>query len=163
MKALQRRFAENPVVHDDFNWLMDMIWCLGHSVNRCSQRLIEGFGGTPPADGDSMAPLPPSTNPIANVRAICRSICGSPGCRDAWEMAVCLYNARARAQNSIHGVAAVLPIADELQLLLDIKTRWDSTFYMVHRFLEMEPVCSLSLLMCHSAEFLHLAGLPSLH
>ncbi|TFY53021.1 hypothetical protein EVJ58_g9686 [Rhodofomes roseus] len=121
------------------------VHCLGHSLNRCSQMFIKNIGALPPDDGrdgdnvedgddnggnpDGPPDDPLSVGIIPKVRCIVRSIRSSPLHRDAWDQTI-------RTGNT-SGV--FLPHLREVQLILDVRTRWNSTYNMIVRFLEMKP------------------------
>ncbi|TFY52012.1 hypothetical protein EVJ58_g10253 [Rhodofomes roseus] len=114
------------------------VHCLGHSLNRCSQMFVKKIGALPPDDGrdgddvedgddDGGDPDGPPDDPLSvgiipKVRRIVRSIRSSPLRRDAWDQTI-------RTGNT-SGV--FLPHLREVQLILDVRTRWNSTYDMIN-------------------------------
>ncbi|TFY53602.1 hypothetical protein EVJ58_g9366 [Rhodofomes roseus] len=151
---------------DDVN---SNVHCLDHTINTCSQAFIKNIGALAPDDGrdgddvedgdnnaggDEGNPGPPpapggpppapgggppapgdppmldlDAHVIPGIRNIVRSIRSSPLRRDAWDETIRTGNANGR----------FLPHLREVQLILDVRTRWGSTYEMLIRFLEMRP------------------------
>ncbi|TFY51559.1 hypothetical protein EVJ58_g10499 [Rhodofomes roseus] len=135
-------FEDKPIVKvpdTSFEAVNGNVHCLGHSLNRCSQMFIKNIGALPPDDGrdgdnvedgddnggnpDGPPDDPLSVGIIPKVRRIVRSIRSSPLRRDAWDQTI-------RTGNT-SGV--FLPHLREVQLILDIRTQWNSTYDMIFR------------------------------
>lgn len=123
----------------DFDKQQNRVRCLSHAVNRAAQVVIAELGAEAPEDDILLEDAP--TNPVSSVRQIARSIRASPQRRDAWDGAIETYNKDVKRQNL--GAVAGSPTKElmpPLQLLVDVRTRWDSTFIMIKRFIQMEVV-----------------------
>jgi hypothetical protein len=134
------------------------IMCFPHIINICSQHVINLFtdptlfdSAEDPTDDDleGFLYLPDDTTPvngshdvIALVRHFVRFIRASGMRRDEFQDII------AEGNKNGWGSTAPKPPLPAVQLLHDVKTRWDSVYYMVKRFLTLRPVS-------HFIEFFH--------
>ena len=75
------------------------------------------------------------SDPITLCRKIARTVRSSGQRRDEFDELIMKGNTRGWFK--VSGESVQVPL---LQLLLDIKIRWDSTFNMIKRFIELQPV-----------------------
>jgi hypothetical protein len=125
MEALQRKFDERDIVFDPVD---RRIMCYAHIVNLSSGRVIRAASG-----GEDT----PESNPIEHARGVVRAIRVSGKRRDAFDEMVKLGNTNKWFKV---GNPAKVVMLKELQLLRDVRTRWDSIFFMFNRLREMRPV-----------------------
>jgi hypothetical protein len=78
-------------------------------------------------------------NPIDLCRQIARTVRSSGQRRDDFDEMITKGNIKGWFK-----VDGQVVQVSQLQLLLDVKTRWDSTFTMMKRFIELQPVCIVS-------------------
>jgi hypothetical protein len=78
-------------------------------------------------------------DPISLCRKVARAVRSSGKRRDEFDELV--TNGNLKGWFQVEGQAFQVA---QLHLLLDVKTRWDSTFAMVKRFIELQPVRILS-------------------
>jgi len=74
-------------------------------------------------------------DPISLCRKIARAVRSSTQRRDEFDEIITNGNSKGWFQ-----VEGQVVQVSQLQLLLDVKTRWDSTFTMLKRFIELQPV-----------------------
>lgn len=125
MEALQRKFDERDIVFDPVD---RRIMCYVHIVNLSSGRVIRAASG-----GEDT----PESNPIEHAHGVVRAIRVSGKRRDAFDEMVKLGNTNKWFKV---GNPAKVVMLKELQLLQDVRTRWDSIFFMLNRLREMRPV-----------------------
>jgi len=136
MEELKTMLTECDIVFDAED---RKIMCFAHVVDLCSGRVIRAASdGVEPkndsslSDGDTAA-----SNPIALARAVVRVIRGSGSRRDAFDEVIIRGNAKGWfKQGKLSRIIQVKP----LQLLRDVRTRWDSVHHMLKRLCEMRPV-----------------------
>ena len=115
------------------------IMCFAHVVDLCSGRVIRAAsdGVEPGNDGSSSDGDAAVSNPIALARAVVRVIRGSGSRRDAFDEVIVRGNVKGWfKQGKPPRIVQVKP----LQLLRDVRTRWDSVHHMLKRLREMRPV-----------------------
>jgi hypothetical protein len=78
-------------------------------------------------------------DPINLCRKVARTVRSSGQRRDEFDEMV--TNGNTKEWFRVDGQVVQV---SQLQLLLDVKTRWDSTFIMMKRFIELQPVCIIS-------------------
>lgn len=83
-------------------------------------------------------------DPIALGRAVVQSIRASGQCRQNFEETIKDGNAKHWFGTNLEGEFIVVPF---LQLLRDVKTRWDSVYGMISRLRVMRPVRLIIFLM----------------
>ena len=125
MEALQRKFNERDIVFDPVD---RRIMCYAHIVNLSSGRVISAASG-----GEDT----PESNPIEHARGVVRAIRVSGKHRDAFDEMVKLGNTNKWFKV---GNPPKVVMLKKLQLLRDVRTRWDSIFFMFNRLHEMRPV-----------------------
>ena len=123
------------------------IMCYGHIVDLSSGWVIDGLTGAAEdlQDWDGPALLDAGSqsyeeararNPVALARTVVRAIRGSGLRRDAFDKVVVNGNAKGWFKEGGNIVKL-----KRLQLLRDVRTRWDSVYYMLNRLREMRQVC----------------------
>ena len=118
------------------------IACFEHVVNLCSGRVAD-VGGVQdcedePCSSDS-GTTPIASSPIGLARAAVRAIRGSGLRREAFNEVIDNGNKK----GWFKGPDGKLITLKKLQLLRDVKTRWDSVYYMISRLRQLRPVCCL--------------------
>jgi hypothetical protein len=147
MKELEIKFNEHDI---NFDAIDRHVMCYGHIVNLSSGRVIEGVtdaAATEAADLDEdWSGLPPpvlpekqsyeeavARDPIALGCNVIRVIRASGTRRDAFDEAIRNGNEKGWFRTGNGEPVQVKP----LQLLRDVRTRWDSVFHMLNRLCEM--------------------------
>jgi hypothetical protein len=150
MKEMEVMFIERDI---DFDAIDRHIMCYGHVVNLSSGRVIERATSVAASDAadldEDWSGLPPpvspkeqsyedavARDPIALGRNVVRVIRASGIRRDAFDEVINDGNRRGWFKARDGQPVKVQP----LQLLRDVRTRWDSVFYMLNRLREMRPV-----------------------
>lgn len=140
------RYLENLLADRDikFDAKDNRIMCFPHIINICTQHVIKKFTDPDLFDDDEdpedldlerFLDLPSSGSPsttkdiIASVRYFIRYVRASGIRREEFQKIIATGNAS--------GWAPKLP---QNQLLHDVKTRWDSLYFMLRRFLQMRLV-----------------------
>ena len=149
MKALEEimRARDIPFGHED-----NRIMCFPHVINICTTHVIDSFTNTALADeqAEFNAALPPvvpaeqtyeeayDRDPIALCRCTIRAIHASGLRRDHFHEMICNGNTKGwfKLPENANETIKVL----EVQLIHDVRTRWDSVFRMIHHFRELWPV-----------------------
>jgi hypothetical protein len=129
------------------------IMCFPHIVNICCQHTIKKFTDVALADASEPTPVayPPSGNqsfedavrcdPVALGRNIVRTLRSSGQRRDAFDDLIKDGNTKGWFQSGDPPESVTLR---PLQLLCDVKTRWDSVYFMIKRLRYLRPVsCTL--------------------
>jgi hypothetical protein len=149
MQELERRLKERDI---DFDATDRQIMCYGHVVNLSSGRVVEGVTNLAAADRDedfSGAPPPElpdqqtyedaiARDPVALGRNVVRAIRASGKLRDAFDELI------VKGNSGKWFVVNNEPLQlRTVQLLRDVRTRWDSVYYMLNRLRELRLVrCS---------------------
>jgi hypothetical protein len=129
----------------NFNSIDRCIMCFPHVINICCQHVISTFTNaelsesTEEFSADEVPDRPHlqtfkqavSRDPIALGRNIIRTFRSSGQCHDSFIEAIRDGNAKGYFK------------IKELQLLRDVKTRWDSVYLMLLRLRELQPVSYL--------------------
>jgi hypothetical protein len=130
------------------------IMCFPHIVNICCQHAIKKFTDVSLADVPEQTPvtLPPidfqsfedavKRDPVALGRNIVRSLRSSGQRRDTFDDTIKDGNAKRWFQS---GDPPEYVKLRPLQLLRDVKTRWDSVYFMIKRLRYLRPVSYLLL------------------
>ncbi|KAF9230025.1 hypothetical protein BU15DRAFT_9624, partial [Melanogaster broomeanus] len=131
-----------------FHATHNRIMCFPHVINLCSQDVIQAFSKTKPAELDAMFadvfddPAEKNTYmaavaklPVDVGRDIVRCIRSSGLRRDEFVDIVQSGNERGWFRDP-SGTTIKVP---EQELLRDVVTRWDSTFFMINRLRVMRP------------------------
>jgi hypothetical protein len=116
------------------------VMCFGHVIDLSSGRVTRSADTTgdndrdesDESDNDTAAP-----SPIARARDVVRVIRGSGMRREAFDEVVANGNAKGWFKE---GRPPVTITIKPLQLLRDVRTRWDSVYLMLNRLREMRPV-----------------------
>ena len=133
----------------DFCALDNRIMCFPHIINICCQHLIDSFTNSALADPAEtfVAKKPHNTatpqtfaeslvrDPIALGRVVVRKVRASGQRREHFNGIITDGNANGHFLGA-NGTILTIP---EQQLLRDVRTRWDSVYYMVHRLCIMRP------------------------
>jgi len=136
MEELKTMLTERDIVFDAED---RKIMCFAHVVDLCSGRVIRAAsdGVEPENDSSSSDGDTAASNPIALARAVVRVIRGSGSRRDAFDEVIVCSNAKGWfKQGKPSRIIQVKP----LQLLRDVRTRWDSVHHMLKRLREMRLV-----------------------
>jgi hypothetical protein len=126
------------------------IMCYSHVVDLSSGRIINGLSrvnthsDTSDWDADELPSLTEPTytnaiarNTISHARTVVRAIRGSGMRRDAFDEVITNGNSKGWFKA---GQPPKIIQLKRLQLLRDVRTRWDSEFYMLNRLRELRPV-----------------------
>lgn len=136
METLETKLAARDISFDAHD---RRIMCFAHIINLCSKQAIDAASND--VDGRDGNSFPSddtvSSIPIERARAAVRAIRGSGARRDAFDDVIVRGNAEGwftREESS-----EIVQIK-RLQLLRDVRTRWDSVYHMLERLHEMRPV-----------------------
>lgn len=135
----------------NFDALDNRIMCFPHIINIASQHVIEDFTNISLADPEHefTSTYPPNhpercqyealraRDAVALGRDIVRVLRASGQRRDDFNTIIRLGNENDWFRHERGGEPVQLP---HLQLLRDVKTRWDSVYYMIRRLRELRPV-----------------------
>jgi hypothetical protein len=149
MRALGEimRAREIPFDPDD-----NRIMCFPHIINICTTHVFESFTDTALTDdqADFDAALPPMVpaeqtyeeacgrDPIALCRCTVWAIHASGLRRDHFHEIVSNGNTKGWFKSPEDPNETIK--VPEVQLIHDVRTRWDSIYKMIHRFCELRPV-----------------------
>jgi hypothetical protein len=139
MKCLE---AEMIIRDVNFDATDRRIMCFAHIINLCSGRVLQVDGAPDdehdPTLTDNNSATLTSSSPIALARAVVRAIRGSGSRRAAFDEII----EKGNDKGWFKSVTGRLGLP-KLQLLRDVRTRWDSVYKMLSRLREMGPVCDL--------------------
>jgi hypothetical protein len=121
----------------DFPAINRQIMCFGHVVDLSSARVTRGIGSTVDDENDSPNEEAAASTPIPRARTVVRVIRGSGLRRDAFDEVIVNGNAKGWFKQ---GQPIVIIKVKQLQLLRDVRSRWDSIYLMLNRLREMRPV-----------------------
>lgn len=116
------------------------VMCFGHVIDLSSGRVTRNADAIGPNDRDDSDDSDNDTatpSPIARARNVVRVIRGSGMRREAFDEVVANGNAKGWFKA---GRPPVTITIKPLQLLRDVRTRWDSIYIMLNRLREMRPV-----------------------
>ena len=140
----------------EFDPVDQKVMCYGHVVDLSSGRVIDGVTSTnadkwdeppelvPADDDDDNDDEPNIRDPIALARNVVRVIRASGARRNAFDIVIDNGNARGLFKQGNPGEVVKLK---KLQLLRQVRTRWDSVYSMLCHLCEMQPVCYLSFII----------------
>ena len=141
MKALEALLRARDIT---FDYADNRIMCFPHVINICAAHTIKSFTDPELVDNQaefSVASFPGNgeqtyqeaveRNPIALCHSTVRAIRASGSRRDHLLEIIQTGNEKGWFK---------LP---ELQLIHDVKTRWDSVFFMIRRFRGLRPVSDI--------------------
>ncbi len=126
MEALERKLEAREIPFDAAD---RQIMCFAHVIDLTSGRVIRAV------EGDNAASE--TSNPIGLGRTVVRSIRASGLRRDSFDDVV--KNGNTKNWFKVGNPPKVVKLLP-LQLLRQVRTRWDSVYYMVNRLREMRPV-----------------------
>jgi hypothetical protein len=149
MKALEDLLRDRGI---HFHYKDNRIMCFPHIINICTSHVIESFTDIGLVDdqaGFDAKPLPCGAteqtydeavdrDPIALCRGTVRAIRASGVRRDFFDETVTHGNEN-RLFRSPENPEETIEVP-KLQLLHNVKTRWDSVFKMISRFSDLRPV-----------------------
>ena len=139
----------------DFNAVDRSIICFGHTVELCSKRIInvacgavdgegndgddarDDEGDDASSDDDASNALSSSIKPVPKARAVVRVIRASGLRRDAFDEVISNGNEKGWFKQGQPPKVVTVP---HLQLLRDVRTRWDSVYVMLRRLRMLRPV-----------------------
>lgn len=134
----------------DFDAVDRKIMCYGHVVDLSTGRVIDALTKKRTNDNEDWSgpPLPSShdeqtyneavaRDPVALARTVVRVIRASGTRRDAFDELIETGNTKGYFKAGQPPQAVQLK---KLQLLRDVRTRWDSVYYMLSRLRELRPV-----------------------
>jgi hypothetical protein len=123
------------------------IMCYGHVVDLSSGRIIDGQSTVNSRSGDWDG-VPLLIEPtyaeaigrdiVSHARSVVRVIRGSGMRREAFDEVIINGNTKGWFKEGEPPRTIQVPM---LQLLRDVRTRWDSEYYMLKRLRELRPVC----------------------
>lgn len=116
------------------------VMCFAHIIDLSSGQIMRSVGNTNDSDGDNSSFSDDESavsGPIARGRSVVRVIRGSGMRRDAFDEVIMNGNERGWFKS---GQPPVIVKIKSLQLLRDVRTRWDSVYLMLNRLREMRPV-----------------------
>lgn len=122
------------------------IMCYAHVVDlscgRVVDRLSKGSSfsqewNEPPSLDEMTYPDAIARDPISHARTVVRVIRGSGMRREAFDKVIVNGNAEDWFKE---GQPPRIVQLEKLQLLRDVRTRWDSEYHMLHRLRELRPV-----------------------
>ena len=122
LEALERKLRDRDIESDAVD---RRIMCFAHIVDLCSGRVIHAI------DDES------ASNPIGLARGAVRAIRGSGLRRDAFDEVV--KNGNAKGWFKAGDPPKTIKLKP-IQLLRDMRVRWDSVYLMGHRLGVMRPV-----------------------
>lgn len=137
MRHLETMLGDRDIAFDAVD---RKIMCFAHVVDLSSKQVTRNADNTVDDDGDGSLESDEETaisGPITRGRNVVRVIRGSGMRRDAFEEVIKDGNKRGwfKAGRPLK-VVQIKP----LQLLRDVRTRWDSIYLMLNRLHEMRPV-----------------------
>jgi hypothetical protein len=144
LKTLETLLKDRGIINQERN---RQVMCYAHVVDLSSGRVIQNLPGAIESYDESEPNELPDTssvdaagahtrNPVALARAVVRAIRGSNTRRAAFQQCILDGNERKTFYD-----AGELVKVKPLQLLRDVRTRWDSVFFMLERLRELRPVC----------------------
>ena len=143
MEELEGLLHERDI---DFDHMDRRIMCFPHVINICCQHVLAKFTNVNLIDIAGVTALPSSTSeqsfeeavnsdPIARGRNVVRVLRSSGQRRDKFDEVV--VDGNAKGWFVVGDEVVMLP---NLQLLCDVRTRWDSVYFMIRRLRQMRPV-----------------------
>ena len=139
MELLQAMLAPCEIAFDAKDC---RIMCFAHIIDLCSKCVVlaASDGVEDLDDGYSLSDdnTTPPSDPISQARTVIRAIQGSGSHQDAFNEAITTGNAKGYFKQ---GQPAKPVVVKQLQLLRDVRTRWDSVYYMLRRLCELHLVC----------------------
>jgi hypothetical protein len=135
------------------------VMCFAHVVDLSSGQVTRNADNTIGGDMDDSSQSDDETansGPIGRARNVVRLIRGSGMRREAFEEVIRNGNDRGWFKEGQPPKAVKIK---SLQLLRDVRTRWDSVYLMLNRLREMRPVSFTMLnLMCSACLTINLTG-----
>ena len=115
--------------------------CFAHVIDLCSGQAIRAAsGGVEHVDVSSSSSSDAgASDPIAIAYAAVWAIWGPGPCREAFNKVIKDGNASGWFKRGDLEPPETIQLK-ELQLIQDVRTRWDSVFHMLNRLREMRPV-----------------------
>jgi hypothetical protein len=140
MAALAVIFQERDIAFDARD---RRVMCFAHIINLCSGRIVSAVSsgrddGSDRSSSDGGTAGSRSSDPIARARAAVRAIRGSGSRRGDFDGVVKQGNVKGWFKRADSSQPIKVP---ELQLLRDVRTRWDSVYHMLRRLRNMREVC----------------------
>jgi hypothetical protein len=149
----------------EFDALDRSVYCFGHIIELCSKRVVNVASGGAEGDGDDLlssddeadidVPAAVDPRPVPKARSAVRVIRASGMRRD--EFNTVIKNGNEKGWFRQGNPPRVIQVK-YLQLLRDVRSRWDSMYPMLQRLREMRPVRHSAFLNMISA---HQIDLPA--
>lgn len=146
MRSLEGLLHKRDI--DTFYAKERQVFCFPHTTNVCTRHVVSSLSSSPldlePRDGHIASggtqtyEQALARDPIAMARAAICVIRVSGACREAFTAVIRDGNNDGRFNDPLTGNTIQLK---PLQLLRDVPTRWDSVYYMIHRFRYLRQVC----------------------
>ncbi len=135
MQALKTTLEHREI---DFDAIDRRIMCFAHVINLCSGQVLRGATNADEDDASESDVDTVTPNPIARARAAVQVIRASGKRRDEFDKVIKQGNKEGWfKQGRPSQVVELKP----LQLLRDVRTRWDSVYHMLRQLRQMRPVC----------------------
>jgi hypothetical protein len=147
INELERLLRDRDVLFDAND---RRIMCYAHVVDLSCGRVIDKLskGSSYSQEWDELPSLDEMTYPdaiardtISHARTVVRVIRASGMRRDAFDEVIVNGNSKGWFKE---GQPPKIVQLKKLQLLRDVRTRWDSEYYMLRRLRELRPVCLIS-------------------
>jgi hypothetical protein len=143
MKELAQLLHDRDIAFDSDD---RRIRCFAHIIDLSSKRVVEGLSKAKHSDDwVPTEPTEPTTysnaiarDVISHPRTVVRVIRGSGIRREAFDELIVNGNSKGWFKAGEPPTTVQLK---QLQLLRDVRTRWDSLYHMLNRLRELRPVC----------------------
>ena len=134
MKSLETLLAAHDIPFDAVD---RRVMCYAHIIDLSSRRVIRSVDNSDDSPDDDETLI--MSNPIARTRSAVKVIRGSGQHREAFDEVITNGNAKGWFKQ---GEPPIIVQVKPLQLLQDVRTRWDSVYHMLKRLREMCLVLS---------------------
>jgi hypothetical protein len=131
LKELEYTCNQNNI---DFDYKKNHVRCLAHIINLTTQEILKYIKGDDARDeNEILSEISENKNleTIPKLRKLIVKIRSSPQRREAFARRCDLHS-------------SINPNIKSLNLILDVRTRWNSTYLMLDRALKLREVCILN-------------------